>query len=791
MNGHNVSSGDWFVLNQTQTVGRSVSYTLLPSEVVGTVIVHKSSEASLVEGGVAGSVDIITRKPLEFSKSFTAEASVGAVYATLPKKGDGQYSGLVNWKNEAGTFGILVQGFSETRHLRRDGVEELGYEQVSPTSTLALAHPDTANAYYPTDIGSALFEQVRKRTGGLVDIELKPNDDTTLDFNAFDSKLQASNTNRNYMLWLTHVLAQGNGQQPTSYAVTGNTLTSATFANDGTLHGIYDQISRPGEEADSKYFDFDGKFRLSDKLLVKTQIGTTNGAGKTPTQDVMELQTGNNGAFYQLNGVNSGASFGFPGGTNTAPTAATTLNWIFGDDAVNNTDKEHWAQIDSEYAIEAGPLVNLKFGARATDHSRQQLGTINQGPLPGVAGTSPVGGSAVDYPSVSGQYPSNFGSGLGGSFPTDAYTYSPAQLAAFDAAYANRAATGPNNRHDWTQDFALREKDTAVYIQGDLEGEHWSGNVGLRLVNTTEHVETFQAATATTPGADTSSAFGAYVPLITNHSYNDPLPSANFKYNLTKDMVLRVAASRTMTRADYSALAGTVSLGQVTGTTGGGSGGNPDLKPVTSNNLDLSWEYYFAPQAALTVSAFYMDLTSDISYGHTNKTYLTFDATHPNGYNVDYTLTTPINSSGKVKGLEVAYEQSLFGNFGVSANGTYTDAKEDDGSAMVGASKTTWNLGGYFENDLFNVRVAYNHRSSFYSGLDRSTAFYQAGGGDLSATAGVTITKWMSVTLDGRNLEQPEAEVLRAEHRPAALDLHERPSVLPDRALQVLITRVS
>ena len=45
---------------------------------------------------------------------------------------------------------------------------------------------------------------------------------------------------------------------------------------------------------------------------------------------------------------------------------------------------------------------------------------------------------------------------------------------------------------------------------------------------------------------------------------------------------------------------------------------------------------------------------------------------------------------------------------------------------------------------------------TFYSGLDRSTAFYQAGGGDLSATAGVTITKWMSVTLDGRNLNNPK-----------------------------------
>src|SRR3981189_2217904 len=86
INGHGVAAGDWFVLDQVQTVGRSVSYTLLPSEIVSKVVVAKSSSASLVGGVVAGSVDIIPRKPLDFAKEFTLEASVGAVYADLPSK---------------------------------------------------------------------------------------------------------------------------------------------------------------------------------------------------------------------------------------------------------------------------------------------------------------------------------------------------------------------------------------------------------------------------------------------------------------------------------------------------------------------------------------------------------------------------------------------------------------------------------------------------------------------------------------------------------------------------------
>ena len=82
INGHAVASGDWFVLDQVGLVGRSVSYSLLPSEIVSQVIVRKASTADLVEGGAAGSVDIITRKPLQFSKQVTLEGTFGGAGGT-------------------------------------------------------------------------------------------------------------------------------------------------------------------------------------------------------------------------------------------------------------------------------------------------------------------------------------------------------------------------------------------------------------------------------------------------------------------------------------------------------------------------------------------------------------------------------------------------------------------------------------------------------------------------------------------------------------------------------------
>src|SRR5437763_1237155 len=204
--------------------GRRVSFSMLPSELVGQIIVHKSATADLTEGGIAGAVDIITRKPLEFRKSFTGQVAVQAVYADLPGKTDPQINALLNWKNEAGTMGVMVQGFYEKRHLRRDGQELLGYDKISPTSALAAAHPDLANVSYPTLIGSALFEQERERTGGMIDVQIKPTNDLTLDFNTFYSHLKASNYNRNWMFWGAHVINQGNGEMPTSYTVTNGTL---------------------------------------------------------------------------------------------------------------------------------------------------------------------------------------------------------------------------------------------------------------------------------------------------------------------------------------------------------------------------------------------------------------------------------------------------------------------------------------------------------------------------------------------------------------------------------------
>ena len=146
-----------------------------------------------------------------------------------------------------------------------------------------------------------------------------------------------------------------------------------------------------------------------------------------------------------------------------------------------------------------------------------------------------------------------------------------------------------------------------------------------------------------------------------------------------------------MSRPDYSALGAAVSLTDLTLT---GNGGNPNLKPIRAAVYDAALEWYYAPTGVAAVSVFYDDLSSYVGYGVSTGSYLNLQKSTigvpgaPNNYVYSlFTISSPNNISGQLKGVEMQVQQPLPYNFGFQANFTYVDGQDDQGNPLVGTSQ--------------------------------------------------------------------------------------------------------
>ena len=213
------------------------------------------------------------------------------------------------------------------------------------------------------------------------------------------------------------------------------------------------------------------------------------------------------------------------------------------------------------------------------------------------------------------------------------------------------------------------------------------------------------------------------------NSYINFLPSLLVKWNVNDDFKVRGSFTQTLSRPKYSALVPSVNIKRSDNEI---TIGNPELKPTTSYNFDLSADYYFRSIGLVSAGIFYKKIDDFIvDQVSTNYEYQG---------NVYTRFTQPKNAgNANLLGIELSYQRD-FGFIapalkciGFYGTYTYTHSRVEDfnfegreneeGLSMPGSPAHTANASLYFEKAGLNIRVSYNFASDFIDEMGEST-FY-------------------------------------------------------------------
>ncbi|MCJ2187683.1 TonB-dependent receptor [Novosphingobium beihaiensis] len=367
------------------------------------------------------------------------------------------------------------------------------------------------------------------------------------------------------------------------------------------------------------------------------------------------------------------------------------------------------------------------------------------------------------------------------------------------------------------------ERTLAGYVRLDFSTDHgdssfFDGNIGVRYVNTKDvsvgaitmpsvsallgsysTVEAFCANAdpgQTTPALCTMSAAdqagivafanGAAIDQGAKNSFSNWLPSFNLRWHASDKLQFRFAASRAISRPDFSALRNYVSINPSTTSDNTiyftANAGNPFVKPIEATQLDLTAEWYFSKVGSLTGTVFFKRLGNIIDpNGQSVRT------VSNNGATQDVVINGAANLSGhaNIKGVEVAWQQTfdflpgLLKGLGAQASFTYIDpgqipagtptngeadgsrpaAQVDDLYALLPLpqlSKYNVNAAVFYDLGKFSARAAYSWRSRYLlSTRDCCFPFlpiYSEPTGQLDASLFLTVNDKFKIGLQGSNL---------------------------------------
>lgn len=774
----------------SQASGRAFSFDTLASELVSGVEVFKSSTAYLQSGGVGSVINIKTARPFDYS-GFKFSGSTDFNYEQNSKKSSPDASFLVSDTFDDGRFGALLSGSYQRRKGRLDQAQTDGWIVNGGTPTSAInggagvqqtpSNPQ-GNLFVPQNFDEKVTFEDRERIGGTLVLQYQASDDLTLTADALYSKFTNTTDARSFGHWftpsnLTSVVTDANG---TAVDLTQGVGMASDFhdkAFDKKTNTVASGLNANWTLSDRMTLSLDGSYSRAKE--------DPNGGAESelallgyPGQTIRFRSDGSilpftSGYVVPASGTNAGVVGG------TQPMFEHVM--LYRGYGVEDTVGQLRADATYKGDNPSEGLANLRFGGFFSHDKKDTAlysndggtgcatcGYNNPAPLSVPIGVFDAGGNFLS--DVSGA----------GRLTTQWLTFDGASL--FDAITQEQQATTPGFTFapPRVNDSLVKERVLGGYLDaqfaGNLGGRPLVSVAGVRVERTRSDVSglatrfialTTLANDATQYGVAT----GGTATVSSDNSYTDILPSLSFKWNFMENVTGRFAASQSMTRPTLEQLSPVTTLVTLRPGNFAAATGNSELKPFRSNNLDISFEYYYGQSNYISVGGFLKDVSNFIVLNQTtgvvnnaSGTALLDPAT---GLPAQFTITAPENGeSAEVTGLEAAIQHS-FGDtgFGVQVNGTYAHSdKELNASdltnkfALTGLSNSA-NAVLFYDKNSFEARAAVNWRDSFLQYLSppplngagqavtQVRSRYQ-----LDASAIYHINKHFAVFVEGANL---------------------------------------
>ncbi|MCH8134418.1 MAG: TonB-dependent receptor [Proteobacteria bacterium] len=267
-------------------------------------------------------------------------------------------------------------------------------------------------------------------------------------------------------------------------------------------------------------------------------------------------------------------------------------------------------------------------------------------------------------------------------------------------------------------DFVFDEDVFAAYAMATWDMGRITINAGVRVEHTEldnrGNIVEFIEEDANGPG-DPAEDTVIVTPISATNSYTDVLPSANIRFEMRDNVVVRASFFRSVVRPRIEEVALRAEIEDNEGVLG-----NPDLDPFQAWNLDASIAYYPTDLSVISAGVFYKKIEDFIFIQ-------VLDDFEFLGRTLDEAEIALNGDDATVLGFEFNYQQHFgflsppFDGLIVGVNYTYVDSEADTGERIVDLPKQSANIANVmlgYEKNGFDIRVAMKYRDRYIDELD-------------------------------------------------------------------------